>query len=277
MDSLLQLRKDLPDLWDDLLQYECEMSSNGVVLYKGKLTEEQIDSYKDTKKDIYVRFNIDKDRHVMLSLNEDNATNKFESYIKSDQTFEELMNDPKTFNSLMNLANSLPDVQINSEILKEYITPTIKKSITKYGNNYRKLFEHFILIKEEDGDGLPDEDEEKNKEKLTERGNIKFTIWKEPDKKIKWLDSNTGYQKIEYIYKDEKEGMQVDFLLGFKEGSWRLWVGKVGSVSYDDDPYCNFETSKFSEAIILALDKVQEMIEDIKEDPANWVQFFVNV
>lgn len=117
---------------------------------------------------------------------------------------------------------------------------------------------------------------EEDKKKTTERGNIKFTIWEEPDKKVKWLEDNENYQKIEYKYEDPKKGISIDFLLGFKDDSWRLWIGKIGSVSYDDDPYTNLETDKFANAIVKALDKVQDFIKDVKDDPLNYVQFYKN-
>lgn len=121
-------------------------------------------------------------------------------------------------------------------------------------------------------------EENKDKEKQsTERGNIKFTIWESPDKKVNWLDDNEKYQKIEYKYEDKKEGISIDFLLGFQEDSWKLWIGKIGSCSYDDDPYCSFDTKKFSEGIIAALDKVEEFLDKVKEDPSNYVQFYINV
>lgn len=115
---------------------------------------------------------------------------------------------------------------------------------------------------------------EEDKKKTTERGNIKFTIWEEPDKKVNWIEDNENYQKIEYKYEDPKKGISIDFLLGFKDDSWRLWIGKIGSVSYDDDPYTNLETDKFADAIVKALDKVQEFIKDVKDDPLNYVQFY---
>ena len=121
-------------------------------------------------------------------------------------------------------------------------------------------------------------EENKDKEKQsTERGKIKFTIWEDPDKKVTWLDNNEKYQKIEYKYEDKKEGLAIDFLLGFQEDSWKLWIGKIGSCSYDDDPYCSFDTKKFSEGIIAALDKVEEFLDKVKEDPSNYVQFYVNI
>lgn len=118
---------------------------------------------------------------------------------------------------------------------------------------------------------------EEDKKKTTERGKIKFTIWESPDKKVRWLDNNENYQKIEYKYEDKKEGLQIDFLLGYKDESWKLWIGKIGSASYDDDPYCDFETKKFSEAIVAALDKVEEFLEKVKDEPDNYIQYYVNI
>lgn len=121
------------------------------------------------------------------------------------------------------------------------------------------------------------ESEEKEDEQSTERGNIKFTIWEEPDKKVKWLEDNKKYQKIEYKLEDKEKGLSIDFLLGFKDGSWKLWIGKIGSCSYDDDPYCSFETEKFAEGIVAALDKVEEFLKMVEEDPQNYVQYYINM
>ena len=110
-----------------------------------------------------------------------------------------------------------------------------------------------------------------------ERGNIKFTIWKSPEEKVTYLNNNTDYQKIEYQYKNTKLGIEIDFLLGFQQNTWKLWIGKIGSCSYDDDPYCSFNTDKFSEAIIMALDKVEEFLDKVKEEPENYVQYYLNI
>ena len=122
-------------------------------------------------------------------------------------------------------------------------------------------------------DNGEDEDEDEKK-KLTRRGNIKFTIWEEPKKKVNWLDDNNKYQKIEYQYRDKEKNIDIDFLLGFQNNSWKLWIGKIGAITYDDDPWCDFKTNKFSEGIVAALDKVEEFIDDVEENPDNWVQFY---
>jgi len=119
------------------------------------------------------------------------------------------------------------------------------------------------------------EGEDEEKEKTTRRGQIKFTIWEEPDKKVTWLDDNEKYQKIEYKLEDKDTGISIDFLLGFQDGSWKLWIGKIGSCSYDDDPYCSFDTDKFSEGIVAALDKVEEFLQKVKDEPDNYVQYYI--
>ena len=108
----------------------------------------------------------------------------------------------------------------------------------------------------------------------TSRGDIKFTIWKAPDKKVRWLNDNESYLKIEYKLEDREEGLFIDFLLGYQDDSWKLWIGKIGSCSYDDDPYSSMETKKFSEAIVKALDKVEEFVAKVKDDPESYIQFY---
>ena len=108
----------------------------------------------------------------------------------------------------------------------------------------------------------------------TSRGDIKFTIWKAPDKKVKWLNDNESYLKIEYKLEDHDDGLYIDFLLGYQDDSWKLWIGKIGSCSYDDDPYCSLNTKKFADVIVAALDKVEEFVAKVKEEPENYIQFY---
>lgn len=126
-----------------------------------------------------------------------------------------------------------------------------------------KSLEQFILEKEEEN--VP----------ALQRSDIKFTIWKGPNQKAKWIENNDDYLKIEYILIDKELGIRIQFLLGFKDNSWHMWSGKIGTVSYDEDPMCSLETDKFADAIIKALDKCEETVKDIKENPDNWVQFYI--
>ena len=118
-----------------------------------------------------------------------------------------------------------------------------------------------------------------DKEKTTQRGKIKFVIWEEPEKKVPWLDNNEKYQKIEYKHEDRDKNIFIDFLLGYvkDEDTWKLWIGKIGAVNYYDYPYCDFETNKFPEAIVLALDKVEEFVKGVEDDPQNWIQYYKDI
>ena len=128
-----------------------------------------------------------------------------------------------------------------------------------------------------------EENDEENKEdqdkKSTQRGKIKYTIWIEPKKSVRWLEPGQNFQKIEYQHKDKDKGIYIDFLLGYVENekTWKLWIGKIGALSYDDDPYCDLDTDNFAEAIVKSLDKTEEFLKEVEDDPENWVQFYKGI
>lgn len=111
--------------------------------------------------------------------------------------------------------------------------------------------------------------------KMKERAEIKFKIWKDGGELADWITDKDGYQKIEYVYKDKEKGITIDFLLGRKDGSWFIWAGKDGAVNYDDQPYKDLKTPYFRDAIMNSLDKIQELIQDVKDNPDNWAQYYV--
>ena len=141
-----------------------------------------------------------------------------------------------------------------------------------------KSLTQYILEAEEDTEDASVAGNE-GEEKTTQRGKIKFVIWEEPDKKVSWLDNNEKYQKIEYKHEDKDKNIEIDFLLGYvkDEDTWKLWIGKIGTVNYDDDPYCDFETNKFAEAIVAALDKVEEFVKNVEDEPENWIQYYKDI
>ena len=143
------------------------------------------------------------------------------------------------------------------------------KSLRRYINTFEGLLDP------PKDDKKDDKEKKKKKDKpLVNKKDIKFTIWKSPDKKVKWIEENEEYLKIEYKFENQLEQIFIDFLLGFKDDSWKLWAGKMGSVSYDDDPYCSFETKKFADAIIKAIDKVVEVVTKVADEPLNYIQFY---
>lgn len=106
---------------------------------------------------------------------------------------------------------------------------------------------------------------------------IVFDIWESPGKKVQELSSNNAYQKIECKYKEKTdfgEGIKISFLLGFKDGTWQLWMGKPGVVIYSDDSYTDLGTDVFYDAVNTAVDKCVEIIKMVKKEPNNWMQFY---
>lgn len=276
MTSIQQFRTSEPSLYRFLIDnYECTVEVNGQVIHQGKYNESlETDEYSDR---MILKF--DGTPRMVMTVTENQTINEFKESF-GQNPFIQSMTDAKFYNKMMNLANHLPLWNLDESLIPDIV----KVKIATHGINMQKLYENYIVFCTEDdedptseipGDGLPEKKDKEDKEKLTERGNIKFTIFTAPDKKVNWIDSNTGYQKIQYVYEDKKEGISIEFLLGFKEGSWRLWVGRPGAVSYDDDPYCDLKKDNFKDGILTCLDKVQEMIADVKENPDNWVQFYI--
>lgn len=125
---------------------------------------------------------------------------------------------------------------------------------------------------------LIEADEEDKEEKDDSiRSDIQFTVWEEPDKKVTDLENNDKYQKIEYKHEDKDKKISIDFLLGYKDGSWKMWVGKIGSCSYDDDPYLSFNTDNFKKAVVMSLDKIEEFIKNVEDDRDDYIQYYVHM
>ena len=120
-------------------------------------------------------------------------------------------------------------------------------------------------------------EEDKDKKDDSIRSDIQFTVWEEPDKKVTDLENNDKYQKIEYKHEDKKKKISIDFLLGYKDGSWQMWVGKIDSCSYDDDPYLSFNTDNFKKAVVMSLDEIEEFIKNVEDDRDDYIQYYVHM
>jgi len=241
--------------------YDCVVSYNCKTLYEGRFNDELDLNESYDPSCVVVEFLIN-EQSAMFTLTENTSIKKLKELFEGRE-FEELKTDAKLYNSAMMLANNLPALNFTFD-------EADNADIRKYGANYRKLLENYIML-------LVSEATDEAQKKTTERGEIKFTIWTEPDTKVKWLEEGESFQKIEYKYENKEKGIKIDFLLGQEGEDWKLWAGKVGSTSYDDDPYCDLDTTEFKYAIINALDKVEEIIKDVKENPDNWVQFYIEL
>ena len=124
---------------------------------------------------------------------------------------------------------------------------------------------------------LEEVDHSKPTEAPVPRQDIMFNIWETPNKKVNWLKDNFSYTKIEYQYISDDKNIEIDFLLGFKLGSWRLWIGKIGALSYDDESYCDLKCVKLQDAIKISIDKIEEIIQKVKDDPQNYVMYYIHI
>lgn len=111
------------------------------------------------------------------------------------------------------------------------------------------------------------------------RAGLKFIIYKEDGTTVDWLKDDEPYQKIECLYEENPDfgdGVKIDFLLGKDDNDkWSLWAGKPGVVDYSDEPYKDLKVSSLSDAIAKGLDEMQKFISKVKEEPNNWVQYYV--
>lgn len=274
--TLNYIKENNIEVYNTLLQCECKVTYNGRVIYEGQYDENYEYPKKYDKSKIVIEFNINEHKGIFL-LEENQAIKEYEALLK-EHSFEEICNTPSLYNKSMNLANKLPIYLL--EMNKEEVT----KRYGKMSGNMNILFENYILLEADDEENdESDDDTSDNKSKSEddakkiERGEIKFTIWEAPDKKITWLENGQKYQKIEYVYENKELNITIDFLLGQEDGIWKLWCGKVGATTYDDDPYCSFDTEDFAHGVVDCLDKVQEIIQDVKDNPDNWVQFYIHI
>lgn len=112
--------------------------------------------------------------------------------------------------------------------------------------------------------------ESEDNENPVNPADIKFIIYLSDGTTAKWLHKDDDFSKIEYQYKDREEGLFIDFLLGKQDDVWQLWVGKIGSCTYDDDPYKSLDTKDFKKAINNSIDIIEDFVQKVLDDPTNY-------
>lgn len=278
LDNIINIRKNHPEIYEMLLTKPCKILLEGKIIHEGTY-DKNIGIKLENPNQALTIFEFDENTDCVFTISENKYVNDFINLFEG-LSFEEVMSNSKSYNKAMNLAMKLPKFPI-TEVSKKGDLYSQLESLYELLKDEKEIHEADEEKSEEDksipGDGLPNKDEKEKKKELEEKSKIKFTIWTAPDKKADWLDSNTAYQKIEYIYDDKKNGCKIHFLLGYKDGTWKLWVGKLGAVSYDDKYYYDTKEHTFAKGILSALDKVIDMTTDIKENPDNWPQFYINI
>lgn len=107
---------------------------------------------------------------------------------------------------------------------------------------------------------------------------IKWTIWDSDQNRIYNVNNVcSNYNKIEYLYIDKKKNIKIQFLMGLRDHTWRLWVGKIGGTYYADEPYCDLKTGNFKLAIIKSLDKVATFVLNVKNNPDSYQNYYLYI
>ena len=298
MESLQHIKESNHTLYDKLQQNseKCIVTLNGNILYTGRMTESVYESLMSNKnpEKILVEYIVG-DNDIMMTLVTNNAINEaVEEYKKY-----KVDSNAASWNMLMFLESKLPvlpNVKGSSEFgtIKwlveaegdddsgQSIDGGDEGSNDDNGQDMQTSDSDVDMSQDAEQNTDPEnalgqkgaEDDEKNKLK----SDVKFTIWTSTDEKTTSLKKGEKYLKIEYIYKDKKKGIIIDFLIGkdMKNKKWSLFAGKQGAVSYDDDALKDLKADNLKDAILNAIDEVVDFIKEVEDDKDNWVQFYIN-
>ena len=294
--SLRYVHDNAPSVWKYMTEHNCILKKFGNTIYEGVLDEGKYLKYlsDDDSPSITVECYVNPDSTVLLTVENNDYIEKVKSLSSRASSFssaeakvEDIIGNPKLYCEAINLITMIPMVE---------------------GKSWKDKIKYVLEEEEEEGQGMddaaseenPDEDPENKDSKdskdnedskasaalgqdgakedadAKQRSEIKFKIFTAPDKQVTDLKEGEKYLKIEYVYRDKKDGIEIDFLIGKKkeDGNWQLYIGKPGSAGYDDDPYKSLETKELSKAINTAVDKAIDLIKEVKKDKDNWVQFY---
>lgn len=258
--SIQSIIKEHNDLWRSLLHKSCVVSESNKVLYSGILSDSAISRYIGNSR-VILEVNISNDKNALFTF----ADIPSEVY---EHTISEMMEDASLYNKMMNLSSSLP------------VVPGVIDESLPYGIAKIKLIQEAELDSDSDGDpnsaplgteGAQEDADAKMK------SDVQFKVWVSPDKQVDWISDNEKYLKIEYVYDDKKKGITIDFLLGKKDGTWQLYAGKKGTVSYDDDPMKDLKKKNFKDGILSAIEYVADFIKKVEDNPDDWTQFYIHL
>ena len=278
--SLRYVKDNAPSIWKYLTEHSCTIKDNKNILWKGNMSEGIYLKYlsMDMSEKLTCECYVNPYSTLLFTI----ENNVYIDKIKELGSYEEILEDATKYNTAVYWSNFIPMISestINNKL--KYIleedegmddaasdTGTDDSTTGSSGTDDNATGNSAALGQ----DGAKEDADAKR------RADIKFKIYTAPDKQVDDLKKGEKYLKIEYIYKDKKKDIEIDFLIGKKtdEKNWSLYVGKVGSVSYDDDPYKSLKTEKLSKAINNAVEEVIDLIKEVEKDKDNWVQFYIH-
>ena len=278
--SLRYVKDNAPSIWKYLTEHSCTIKDNKNILWKGNMSEGIYLKYlsMDMSEKLTCECYVNPYSTLLFTI----ENNVYIDKIKELGSYEEILEDATKYNTAVYWSNFIPMISestINNKL--KYIleedegmddaasdTGTDDSTTGSSGTDDNATGNSAALGQ----DGAKEDADAKR------RADIKFKIYTAPDKQVDDLKKGEKYLKIEYIYKDKKKDIEIDFLIGKKtdEKNWSLYVGKVGSVSYDDDPYKSLKTEKLSKAINNAVEEVIDLIKEVEKEKDNWVQFYIH-
>lgn len=276
--SLRFVKDSCPSIWKYMTEHICKVKFLGQIVYEGEMTEGQYLYWLSKEKShMYtIECYVNPESTILLTVED----NPYIDKIKSLGKYGDILSNEKTLMEAFNMSMEVPTMEHFSD-LREKV-----KFILEEGEDEGESM---------DGDGSDDGqtmeggDEGKDSAALGQdgakedadaklRSDVQFKIFTAPDKQVDDLKEGEKYLKIEYIYKDKKKGIEIDFLIGRKDDTkdWALYTGKIGSASYDDDPYKSLKTKELSKAINNAVQEVVDLVKEVEKEPDEWLQFYIH-
>lgn len=274
--SLHHVHDNAPSIWKYMTEHDCILKKFGSIVYEGKMTEGKYLKYlsDDDAPSITIECYVNPDSTILLTV----ENNEYIEKVKSlSETVSGIMSSPKLYCEAINLINLIPMVEGKTwEEKIKYVLEDDEEDADTEGESMDDAANQDDS--NQDSSAALGQEGAKDDEKAKKRADVQFKIFTAPDKQVTDLEEGEKYLKIEYVYRDRKEGIEIDFLIGRKsdDKNWQLYIGKPGSASYDDDPYKSLKTKDLSKAINTAVDEAIDLIDEVKKDKDNWVQFYIH-
>lgn len=282
--SLRFVKDNCPSIWKYMTEHICKVKFLGQVVHEGEMTEGQYLYWLSKEKaHMYtVECYVNPESTILLTVED----NPYIEKIKSLGKYEDILNNEKTLMEAFNMSMEVPTIEHFSDLRDKvkFILEDDEEGEDEGGQSMGDDGGSDDGASDADGDGGDKEsaalgqDGAKEDADAKMRSDIKFKIFTAPDKQVDDLKEGEKYLKIEYVYKDKKKGIEIDFLIGRKndEKDWALYTGKIGSASYDDDPYKSLKTKELSKAINNAVQEVIDLVKEVEKEPDEWLQFYIH-
>lgn len=138
--SLDRLKNDNKELYDNLINCNYRIYKSKKYISEGCFNG-SLDISKNNEQKSIIEFQLG-NKTLLLTISENQYINQILEKFK-DREFNVIREDSKLYNHLMNLANHVPEFPIDESVYDQQI----KKDFKKYGLNFKKIYDIYILDK----------------------------------------------------------------------------------------------------------------------------------